>query len=85
MSTQTMDKNSPIYKLLLRKELSKKFCQLNGMDIRTDLASNDRRELVRKSKYHKSSAPGSNDQSALQRLNQGHKLHAHKVVQEQLS
>lgn len=79
-------KNTPEYKRLLRQELSKKFCQVNGMDTRTDLASNDRREMVRKSKYHKSSAPGSNNQSAtLQRLNQGHKLHAHKVVQEKLS
>ena len=78
-------KNTPEYKRMLREELSKKFCQLNNMPVRKNLASNDRREMVRKSKYHKSSAPGSNDQSALQRLNQGHKLHAHKVVQEKLS
>lgn len=64
-----MHYQTPEKKRTYREILSVKFCKLNGLPRRTDLTSNDRRELVRKGEAEK-------------RLNSGHKLHAAGLVKQ---
>lgn len=40
---------TPEEKRILREELSRKFCQVNNLEIRIDMTSEDRRNRIRKS------------------------------------
>jgi hypothetical protein len=58
---------TPARKRKYRKMLSERFCRLNGMKVRSDLSSNDRRSLVRTG-------------AAERRLNNGHKLNIQRKL-----